>query len=57
MSGSLMPLSKLAAMDGADIPRKPISTSGKEASPASDVGPFKFCQSPFEAKEDWGPGY
>lgn len=53
---TLMQPSKLATVDGADIPRKLSSVSSGEATPASDVGPFRFCQSPSEVKMDGGLG-
>lgn len=48
--------SKLATVDGADILRKLSSISSGDTTPASDVGPFRFCQSPSEAKVDGGLG-
>lgn len=48
--------SKLATVDGADIPRKLSSISSGEATPSSDVGPFRFCQGPSEVKMDGGLG-
>lgn len=51
-----MQSSKLATVDGADIPRKLSSISSREATPASDVGLCRFCQSPSEAKVDGGLG-